>query len=304
MSFAKTAGLIAAPFTPFHRDGSLNLGIIPTYAKRLATQGVIGAFICGTTGEGMSLTTEERMEVAEAWMSAAPNGLRVIVHVGHTCLVDSQRLAQHAQEIGAHSFACMSPFFFKPNTTEDLVVWCEKVAAAAPKLPFYYYQIPSMTGVSLPVRPFLELAMARIPNLVGVKFTYENLEDFQACVEFNEQHFDLLFGRDELLLSALKLGARGAVGSTYNFAAPLYLNVIQAFQQGDEDGAAVAQRVASEMITTLVQGGPSPIATFKWFMQRLGLDCGPARLPLQSPTAQQIVALEDKLIAIIEKLSA
>src|SRR5438105_15938504 len=107
-------GLIAAPFTAFHDDGSLNLALIEKQAASLLANGVTGAFICGTTGEGPSLTTAERMQVAERWQSAAGAQLRVIVHVGHTALGDCQALAAHAQQIGAAAIGCVAPFFYKP----------------------------------------------------------------------------------------------------------------------------------------------------------------------------------------------
>lgn len=298
MKIIKTNGLIAAPFTPMNSNCSVNLDAIEQYANRLLHDGVVGAFICGTTGEAMSLTIDERIQVAEQWMLKVPKDLRVIVHVGHNAIADCKRLAAHAQSIGADSIACMAPFFFKPSSAESLVQWCQQVAAAAPNLLFYYYHIPSMTGVTIPVYDFLTVAADRIPNLVGVKFTYEDLEDFKRCLDFDNQRFDVLFGRDERLLAALAVGARGAVGSTYNFAAPLYRSIIDSFLGDDQQSATRDQALAVEMINTLVAGGSSPIATFKWFMKRIGVDCGPARLPLQNLAPEQIDTLENELKAI------
>jgi N-acetylneuraminate lyase len=293
----KTKGLIAAPLTPMRADGSLHLDAVDLYARWLHRNGVVGAFICGTTGEGMSLTLEERRQHAERWMIAAPPGLRVIVHVGHNALPDCRTLAAHAESVGAGGIACMAPFFFKPAGVEALVDWCAQVAAAAPGLPFYYYHIPSMTGVSMNMSDFLAAAAKRIPNLAGIKFTFEDLEDYRRCLDFQEGRFDLLFGRDELLLSALALGARGAVGSTYNFAAPLYQALIEAYDRGDQSKAAELQALAVRMIDAFVHCGAHPVAAFKWFMGRLAVDCGPSRLPLYDPTSQQIAALECKLHA-------
>jgi N-acetylneuraminate lyase len=297
MANRKTEGLIAAPFTPMRADGALSLDAVDAYAHWLHSQGVVGAFICGTTGEGTSLTLEERRQLADRWVTAAPPGLRVIVHVGHNSLPDCRTLAAHAESVGADGIACMAPFFFKPVGVEALVDWCALIAAAAPGLPFYYYHIPSMTGVSVSVSGFLGAAAKRIPNLAGIKFTFEDLEDFRRCLHFEEGRFDLLFGRDELLLSALALGARGAVGSTYNFAAPLYQALIEAYDRGDQPKAAELQGLAVRMINAFVQCGAHPVAAFKWFMGRVAVDCGPSRLPLYDPTPQQIVALEYKLDA-------
>jgi N-acetylneuraminate lyase len=295
MNIRKTNGLIAAPFTPTCSDGSLNLEAIADYAQHLRRDGVVGAFICGTTGEGASLTIEERRQVAERWIAVAPAGLRVIVHVGHTCLTEARALAKHAQASGADSIACLAPFFFKTVGVEGLVNWCAEVANAAPQLPFYYYHMPSMTGVSVPVAEFLPAAAARIPTLAGIKYTFEDLEDFDRCLKFDGGRYDVLFGRDELLHSALKLGARGAVGSTYNFAGPLYRNLIAAFDRGDEATAVALQARAVEMIKICVNGGGHPIASFKRLMRRLGADCGPTRLPLTEPTDEQAASVLARL---------
>jgi N-acetylneuraminate lyase len=290
MTIHKTVGLIAAPFTPLRPDGALNLEAIAAYAQHLQRLGVVGAFICGTTGEGASLTLAERRAVAERWRRAAPPGLRVIVHVGHTCLDDARELAAHAQAIGADSIAALAPYFFKPDGVAGLVEWCAQVAAAAPKLPFYYYHMPSMTGCHVAVADFLAAAGPRMPSLAGIKYTFEDLEDFAKCRRYDGGRYDVLFGRDELLHSALKLGARGAVGSTYNFAAPLYQRLIAAYDRGDDATASALQVRAVEMIKVCVNGGGHPIANFKRLMRRLGVDCGPTRLPLNDPTAEQAAA--------------
>ncbi|MBM4088798.1 MAG: dihydrodipicolinate synthetase [Planctomycetes bacterium] len=297
MTIRKTEGLVAAPFTPLRADGAINLDMVEPYAHWLHRNRVVGAFVCGTTGEGMSLTVDERRQLAERWVATAPAGLRVIVHVGHTSLADCRALAAHAESIGADSIACLAPFFFRPAGVEGLVTWCEQVAAAAPKLPFYYYHMPSMTGVSVKVSEFLGFAGKRIPSLAGVKFTFEDLDDFRRSLEIEDGRFDLLFGRDELLLSALKLGARGAVGSTYNYAAPIFHALIASHQQGDEARAGQLQALAVRMIDAFLECGAQPVAAFKWFMNQTAIECGPVRLPLVAPTPDQIAALETKLEA-------
>src|SRR5690606_17793331 len=102
-----------------------------------------------------SVVSEGRMQLAVEWRRAAGSELKVIVHVGHTSLLEAQRLAEHAQRIGADAVATMAPFFFKPAGVGDLVEFCAEVACAAPELPFYFYHIPSMTGVDVPMHDFL-----------------------------------------------------------------------------------------------------------------------------------------------------
>lgn len=283
-------GLVAAPFTPMRADGSVNQQMIERLAASLVANQVVGAFVCGTTGEGVSMSTAERMKVAARWQACAGSKLRVIVHVGHTSLGDCRALAAHAQKIGAAAVGCMAPFCFKPSKAEDLAAFCAQVAAAAPDLPFYYYHIPSVSGVTVPAFDFLREAADRIPNLAGLKFTHENLMDFAACVRFEGGRYDVLFGRDEMLLAGLSVGAVGAIGSTFNYAAPVYHRIIAAFRRGDLAAAREEQARANAMIAVLARFGGMPPAG-KAFMKAVGLDCGPVRLPLCPLTDTQVEAL-------------
>ena len=291
-------GLVAAPFTPFHADRSLNLDAIPAYARLLRDNGVIAAFVCGTTGEGLSLTLEERFHVAERWVRESGPNLQVIVHVGHNILEEAQELTAHAAKIGAAAVSALAPCFFKPRNTEELVQWCEAVASAAPAMPFYYYNIPSMTGVNLPVAEFLAQAESRIPSLAGIKYTHDNLDDFEACVRFGGGKYDLLFGRDEKLLDATNRQAKGAVGSTYNYAAPLYLRLLAAHAAGDAGKARQYQDQAITMIEVCQRIGVTHLAATKAIMAMIGVDCGPVRLPLLQPTREQLAQLRRELDAI------
>src|SRR5262249_2255145 len=152
----------------------------------------------------------------------------------------------------AAAIAVMAPNFFKPSL-DDLIAYCAEIAAAAPNTPFYYYDIPTMTGVSMPTARFLEQAAKSIPTLHGVKFTNNDLMTLQECLAL--QSCDIVFGYDELLLAGLALGVKGAVGSTYNFAAPLYHRLINAFERGDLVAARQAQLQSVRMIRTLQEFG-------------------------------------------------
>ena len=289
-------GLIAAPFTPFRPDGELALDVIPRQAALLAHNGVSGAFVCGTTGEGHSLTVDERQQVVEAWRKSTPSSVKLVVHVGHLSLGESCKLAQHAAANGADAIATIAPSFFKPTGTQELVAWCQKVASAAPYLPFYYYHMPAMTGVNIPVAEFLAAAHGKIPTLAGIKFTHENLMDYGRSGAVADGRYSMLFGRDEILLAGLSLGAAGAVGSTYNFAAPLFHRIAKAFDVGDIVGARKEQSRAQEFIEVLHNHGGLPAG--KAIMNLIGVDCGPVRLPLRSLTPDQTSHLKSELQAV------
>ena len=171
-------GLINAPFTPFKANGEVNLELIPRYTELLVNNGLKGVFINGSSGEGYLLTEDERKNIAEAWIAAAPKDFKVIVHVGSTCVVSSRRLAEHAEKIGAWAIGAMASPFPKAGNVEALAQYCEEIAAGAPSLPFYFYHIPALSGVFLPMLPFLKVVDGRIPNFAGIKYTYESMYEF------------------------------------------------------------------------------------------------------------------------------
>jgi len=290
---SRVTGLIAAPFTALNGDLSLNLPMVDRQARALAERGVSGAFVCGTTGEGFSFTTAERLQIAEGWLAVAPQTLRVIVHVGHNSLAESRTLAAHAQQNKAYAIATLAPTFFRPARVEHLVDYCAQIAESAPELPFYYYHMPAMTGVEFSMHDFLKLGRDRIPNLAGIKFTHENLMEFSRCLDFEKGRFNMLFGRDEMLLGALAMGARGAVGSTYNYMAPVYVRMIELFHRGELEAARRVQCLAIRIIEVMSRRGG--LAAGKAMMKMIGLDCGPVRPPLRNLTPEAEEALRVEL---------
>jgi N-acetylneuraminate lyase len=291
----RLTGLIPAVHTPLHPDGSLHVELVERQAERFLRQHLSGVFVAGTTGECHSLSVDERLQLAQRWVDVASGTpLRVLVHVGHNCLPDAVELARHAAEIGADGVAAMAPSYFRPASVGDLLDFCAPVADAAGELPFYYYDIPGMTGVHFPSVEVLRQGASRMSNLRGVKFSNPDIRQMQACVEFEDGRFDVLFGSDEALLAGLTLGAQGAVGSTYNFAAPLYQRLMAAFDQGDLREARRLQWNSVRLVDTLARFGF--MAASKWTMSLLGLDCGPVRPPLRALTPDQQQQLRSELL--------
>jgi len=271
-------GLVAATHTPFRDDGQMHLDAIEHQAAHLVRQGVEFAFVGGTTGESHSLTLEERLALADRWMSVTRGStLKVMVHVGANSVEDARILANRASRAGAAAFSAIPPCYFKPRTLDLLVECSEKVAEAAPELPFFYYDIPSMTGVAFPMGEFLERASARIPNLGGLKFSNHDLAMFQQCLLACEGKLTITFGCDEFLLAALALGGRAGIGSTYNFAAPLYHRLVKAFADGRMEDARMEQRRSVCLVALLSSFGY--MAASKALMGMLGVNVGPPRLP-------------------------
>lgn len=287
-------GLVAAVHSPFHGNGSLNPDVVDAQASLLEENGIRLVFITGSTGESASLSQCERLELYQAWSEAAPgHGIEVVAHVGTNCLGDACEMASTAASLGFRAVGALSPCYFRPSGIPTLVEVCREIAAAAVDLPFYYYDIPSLTGIHLSAEEFLRAGAGRIPNLAGVKFTNPDRELYRKCREFEGGCFDIAWGIDERLIEGLELGAAGAVGSTYNFAAPLYHELIASFREGDVEHARHLQAQSVWLVERLARIGYFGAA--KALMGWLGAPVGCARLPLDNPGSRELADLRRDL---------
>ena len=289
-------GLISAPHTPMYADLQINLNRIDEQAELLIRNNVSGVYICGSTGEGMSLTIDERMAVATRWQQVAQNDLKVVVNVGHTSINDCKALAVHAANAGVYSISAMPPCYYKPATIDDLVEFYSQIASAATNLPFYAYHTPGLTGVNFKMTQFLEIASRKIPSLAGIKYNHNDFMDYAQCRAFDNGRYDILFGVDEMLLASLPYGTAGAIGSTYNYAAPLYHDLIKAFEMNDYQRAIELQAKSIAIVNILIKY--NPFAAGKSIMRLVGVDCGPVRTPLRNLTSHQLDQLTSDLEGI------
>lgn len=296
-NYQRLEGLIAAAFTPMDVSGKVNLSVIDKYADLMAASGMAGVFVCGTTGESLSLTTEERKSILARWVKSAGGRFKVIAHVGSNSQFEAMELASHAFVSGADAVGAMAPCFFKPATVKELVSFFVPIAKSAEELPFYYYNMPSMTGVSLPVTQFLVDGKKMMPNLVGTKFTHNNLMEMGECLALNNGEFEVLHGYDEILISGLVFGAVAGVGSTYNYLPDVYHGIMEAMKRGDLLTARSLQMKSIEVVKVIIKYGGG-VRGGKAIMNLIGIDCGQCRLPIASVGDEEYAMLKDDLCKI------
>lgn len=287
-------GLIAAPHTPMNADGSLNLDAVALQADWLTRSGVVGVFLGGTTGEWSSMTTSERARLQSTW-GHLETPLKRIAHVGHNCQQDAIDLATNAANAGVDAIAAVAPSFLKPASADALADFFAPIAEAAPQLPFYVYHIPGLSGVTIPPVQQIEACAKIIPTFAGVKYTDPDLYSFARCQERFAGQYELMWGVDELLLGALPYGAVSAVGSTYNYAAPLYNDIIAAYARGDRARARQQGERVVAMVDLLIEFGV--LAAGKALMSLRGVDCGPVRLPASPLSEDRRIELFDRVVA-------
>jgi N-acetylneuraminate lyase len=286
------------PFTPFYENGEVNFEPIEAYANMLVKNGLKGVFINGSSGEGYMLTYDERIALAEKWVSVAPEGFKVIVHVGSTVVKDSNKLARHAQEIGAFGIGAMASPFPKVGRIEELVKYCEEIASGAPQLPFYFYHIPALSGVFLPMLPLLEAVDGRIPNFAGIKYTYESIYEYNQCMLYKGGKFDMLHGQDETILPVLAMGgAQGGIGGTTNYNGRELVGILDAWEKGDLVTAREKQNFSQDVINVIVNYRGN-IVGGKRIMKLIGLDLGKNRTPFRNMSDDEEASMKKELEAI------
>lgn len=296
-NYERLEGMVAATFTPMDENGDVNLSVIDKYADWIASTPVKGVFVCGTTGEFSSLTINERKSILERWVTAAGKRFKVIAHVGSNCQRNAMELARHAAQVGADAIASIAPSFFKPGTVDELVDFFAPICQSAAELPFYYYNMPSITGVNLPVDRFLVEGKKKMPNLVGTKFTHNNLMEMGACIELEQHRFEVLHGYDEILISGLAMGAVAGVGSTYNYIPNVYQSIFEAMKVSDLETARSYQMKSIRTVEVIIKYGGG-VRGGKAIMKLIGIDCGNCRLPIKPFSVDEYEKLKGDLEAI------
>ncbi|XP_046385357.1 N-acetylneuraminate lyase B-like isoform X2 [Ischnura elegans] len=301
-------GLMAPVFTPFSKeDYSLNLGVIPAYAKYLAENGIKGILVNGTSGEGMSMNVEERQKVTEAWKEAASSTHHnIMVQVGGAPLPDVLKLAEHADRCGVDSLLCLPDLFNKPSSVKELLEYLQLVSNAAPKTPILYYHIPAFTGVNVLITELFSEAHRSnmVPRFAGAKFTYTNLEDGATSLRVGSElsghsPYSVFLGSDETMLGAFALGFNSAIGTTFNILPELGKCILSSstknnFVQGQEHQWRLTQAVRA--ITKHGKWVPTMKAAMNL---RTKINVGPPRPPLKCITLAQEDEMKLELARIL-----
>ena len=283
MKIKKLQGLIAAAHTGFNADGSVNLDVIPAQAAMLIKQKVTGVYVSGTTGEGICCSLAERKAVFDAWVKAAKGKLYLIAHIGALALPDVQELGAYAVKCGMDATSIVPPNFFKPGSVDALIKYLQEALKTSAKLPFYYYHT-GMSGVNFDMQTFLEKAGGVIKNLAGVKFNSPDLYMYQRCLRCLGGKYDITYGVDEFFAGAVALGAKSAIGSTYNYAAGIYYKIWDAVKKGDLKTSEKHMKRVCDIVDILVQYGG--VAAGKVMCKMWGVDLGDVRLPNKTISAE------------------
>ena len=289
--------ILPAVYTPMFEDGSIHYARVDALFHRCKESGFRGIFLNRTTGECMSMNIDERKKLVEAWVACRKknnsNDFKIVVHTGSANLYEAAAMAEHAQAQGADGIAMVATFYFRPKNITDLIEQCRYVASAAPDTPFYYYNIPSMTGVNFPLTTFMEHAIREIPTFAGLKNSFNDLVDYQQCLHASKGEYSLFWGSDEVFMMVYAAGNRNYVGSTYNYMGDIYFRMMDAYHACNFEKLITLQAEATAIYNVL--GEYNSLIAGKEVMRFIGIDCGPVRKPLRNLKAAESASLLGKL---------
>lgn len=288
-------GAWPALITPSTPDGGVNLEIIPELVEYFISKNVSGLYLCGSTGEGTLLSTEERRSVAEAVIKVVNKRISIIVHVGSMNTRDSVHLAQHAQVSGADGISSILPTV--PGGIEVTYKHFEAIAGAAPNLPF----LPYLFGGQLDAFTLMEELLKRIPNISGAKYTGPNMYEMSRIIDHGNaergnaarEDWAIFSGMDEQCIFGLMMGTVGNIGSTLNPMPGVYCRLHELYRAGDAMAALELQKQVNQVTTILISHGFH--GSLREAMKLIGFDCGEPRLPHLALTADQRKSLHKKL---------
>jgi len=276
--------------TPFAADGSLNLDSARRLAHHLVDTGSDGIVVCGTTGEGPTVTDREKLDLFEAVVTEVGASATVIANTGTYDTHHSVALTRSALATGVDGFLVVTPYYSKPPRP-GIVAHFQAIAEAADGRPVIVYNIPQRVVVNL--EPDVLAELGEIPNVAAVKQATADLDQARRVVE--DTGLVLYAGNDDLVMPFLELGGAGGICVASHVAGRQYRHMIDLAQQGDVSGArAIDESLRGLLAALAVTTNPIPV---KAALNLLGHDVGGLRLPLVQADAAQTQAVAQALEA-------
>lgn len=268
----KFKGLFSALLTPFNEDNSINFDSLEKLVEFNIQNGIDGFYVGGSTGEGLLLSPEERMQVFECVKKANKGRATLIAHVGTICTLDAIKMAKKAEELEYDAISAVAPYYYGYPLEAILGYYNDIVDSTS--LPMIIYNFPNSGGFSLTK----DIANKLFENekFIGIKHTSGDmftLNQFKTL----DREIIVYNGFDETLLAGLSMGADGAIGSTYNFMGKKFKKIMNCFNSGEIETAKALQNEANEIICEMIKYGV--FQSEKAILTEMGIEMGECRKP-------------------------
>lgn len=288
----KFKGIFVALNTIYDKNDEINVDAIKELVRIYKSKGVKGVYVCGSTGEGFLLSTEERMQVAEAVMDVADDDFTVIVHVGCAGTKESIRLARHAEKIGVDAVSAVPSVYYHLSPASVEKHWNGIIDST--DLPFIIYNIPQLTSFNLPLDLFER--MAKNPKVIGIKNSEEPVYNMERYRTVAGDDFIIFNGSDEQYLGGRLMGANAGIGGTYGTMPELFVKLDELINQNKIDKAKELQYKINDVIFDLISLPSLYGAAKNVISRRFDIDAGVPRSPFLP------VENDEKISAIVEKI--
>ncbi len=296
----KYQGVIPAFYACYEDNGDVSAERTANFAKYLLEKGVKGLYVCGSSGECIYQSKEERKIILESVMEAVGGKMTIIAHVACNNTRDSMELAAHAESLGVDAIASIPPIYFRLPEDSIAKYWND-ISSAAPNTDFIIYNIPQLAGVALTMPLFKK--MLENPRVIGVKNSSMPVQDIQMfrmeggddCIIFN--------GPDEQFISGRIIGAGGGIGGTYAVMPELFLKADELLKEGKIAEANEIQHAIDKIIYAMCSCKCNMYAAAKQILRENGVECGSVRPPLAEIT-EEGVELAHKVKIMIDEAIA
>lgn len=283
-------GVCTALVTPF-LNGKINFPMVQQLIHRQEDAGIQALVLAGTTGEAPTLSDREKLELFEKSRQYARSDTMIIAGTGSNCTAHAVELSKAAEAAGANALLVVSPYYNKANP-DGLISHYLSIAHAT-SLPIILYNVPSRTGLDMPISVYQRLS--RVPNIAGVKEASADITKITRIRNACPSTFTIWSGNDDQAVPAISLGAKGLISVVSNVAPYETASMCNAALDGDLDTASQLQSDMQALIEAMFREvNPIPV---KVAMELLGYDCGPCRLPLGKLSKENIQQLKDLLIS-------
>jgi len=271
------SGACTALVTPFE-NGRINLRMLEKLLARQMDAGIEAVVICGTTGESPTLSDTEKLELFRHAKEYAGSDCIIIAGTGSNCTEHAIALSQAAEETGVDGLLVVSPYYNKA-TPSGLLAHYSAIAGAV-HIPIIAYNVPSRTGVDIPVSVYQQLS--KIPKIAGVKEASTEITKITKIRALCPSDFTVWSGNDDQTVAVLSLGGQGIISVLSNVEPVKTQAMSKAALDGDFDTAAALQIELLPLIERVFcEVTPIPV---KAAMKLIGFDCGECRLPLTPMT--------------------
>lgn len=296
----KYHGVIPAFYACYNDDGSVSTERTKALTRHLTDKGVKGLYCCGSSGECIYQSKEERKLILEAVMEEAKGKITVIAHVACNNTADSMELAAHAEKLGVDAVAAIPPIYFRLPENAIAKYWND-ISSAAPNTDFIIYNIPQLSGTALTMSLLKE--MRKNPRVIGVKNSSMPAQDIQMFKNEGKDDIVIFNGPDEQFIAGRVIGAEGGIGGTYAVMPELFIKLDELIKRCEMNTAASLQHRINEIIYAMCDCDCSMYAAAKYILSLQGVECGSVRAPFM-PLKEEKKYLAENVKNMIDKVKA